>query len=113
MQQNNHNNHFYGPGDIKRYLDGNMTAQEMHDLEKAALKDPLLADAIDGFSHANPGTTDAHLNAIKASILGLSQKEPAIVPIESRAPNNGWRWLAAACSLGLVAGSIWWFTQRP
>src|SRR5690606_16438928 len=36
-----------------------------------------------------------------------------IVPIESRAPNNSWRWLTAACSLGLVAGSIWWFTQRP
>lgn len=115
MQQANNTYPFYGPEDIKRYLSGSMSAQEMHDMEKAALKDPLLADAIDGFRNADPVVTNAHLNAIKASILGLSRQEPVaapIVPLHASSRNNWWRWVAAACSLGLIAGSIWWFTQR-
>ena len=40
----------YSIEDIERYLNGNMTAKEMHELERAALNDPLLADAIEGYS---------------------------------------------------------------
>lgn len=42
---------YYTLQDIERYLNGSMTPQEMHELEKAALTDPLLADAIDGYSN--------------------------------------------------------------
>ncbi|MCH5720717.1 sigma-70 family RNA polymerase sigma factor [Niabella hibiscisoli] len=90
MQQTNTTYPFYGPEDIKRYLSGSMSAQEMHDMEKAALKDPLLADAIDGFRNADPVVTDTHLNAIKASILGLSlQEKPLVVPLTPSPKNPG------------------------
>ncbi|WP_114789292.1 carboxypeptidase-like regulatory domain-containing protein [Niabella yanshanensis] len=113
MQQNNSTYPFYGPEDIKRYLSGSMSAQEMHDMEKAALKDPLLADAIDGFRGADPVITDTHLNAIKASILGLSQQEkPAAIPLNRSSKSHWWRWVAAACSLALIAGATWWVTQN-
>jgi hypothetical protein len=112
MQQTNNTYPFYGPEDIKRYLSGSMSAQEMHDMEKAALKDPLLADAIDGFRNADPVTTDNHLNAIKASILGLAHQEPVVLPLHKTPKTYWWRWAAAACSLTLIAGATWWITQK-
>jgi TonB family protein len=38
--------------DIERYLRGEMTAAEMHALEKEALRDPFLAEALEGVDHA-------------------------------------------------------------
>lgn len=112
MQENSNTYHFYGPEDIKRYLDGDMNTQEMHDMEKAALKDPLLADAIDGFRDADEMVTDRHLNAIRAAISGQSSKENLVVPIHKAPRNKWWRWAVAACTLGLLAGSAWWLTQK-
>ncbi|WP_346238867.1 carboxypeptidase-like regulatory domain-containing protein [Niabella insulamsoli] len=109
--QHNNTYPFYGPEDIKRYLSGSMSAQEMHDIEKAALKDPLLADAIDGFRKADPAVADKHLNEIKSAILGTTEKEHPVISLPERR-NRGWRLLTAACSIGLIAGSVWWFTQR-
>lgn len=38
----------YSATDIQKYLQGELSAREMHDLEKAALEDPFLADALEG-----------------------------------------------------------------
>src|SRR5438309_1752100 len=38
--------------DIERYHAGQMSAKEMHDLERAALDDPFLADALEGFVYS-------------------------------------------------------------
>ena len=50
-EQNAHIN--YSVEDIERYLKGKMSAKEMHDMEKAALQDSFLADAIEGFINAS------------------------------------------------------------
>jgi hypothetical protein len=42
----------YDAAEIRRYLRGEMTASEMHAMESAALSDPFLADAIEGFTQA-------------------------------------------------------------
>ncbi|MGC4233272.1 MAG: carboxypeptidase regulatory-like domain-containing protein [Niabella sp.] len=112
MQANSNTYHFYGPEDIKRYLDGGMNAQEMHDMEKAALKDPMLADAIDGFRNADASVTHKHLNDIRTAILGTAEKENIVVAMPQRTPAKWWRWAVAACTLGLLAGSAWWLTQK-
>src|ERR1700733_13870795 len=39
----------YRAEDIHQYLTGKLSAAEMHAIEKAALTDPLLAEAIEGF----------------------------------------------------------------
>jgi len=39
----------YSAADLQRYWSGEMSAREMHDLEMAALEDPFLADALEGF----------------------------------------------------------------
>jgi len=51
----------YSASDIQRYLNGEMSAREMFDLEKAALEDPFLADAIEGY--------DAHPTAAGDLVL--------------------------------------------
>jgi len=42
----------YTSADIEKYHRGLLSPKEKHDLEKAALEDPFLADALEGFAHA-------------------------------------------------------------
>ena len=42
----------YSAEDIRNYLDGKLTGTEMQAMEKAALEDPFLADAIEGFEES-------------------------------------------------------------
>ena len=41
--------------DIDKYLRGEMTPAEMNALEKKALQDPFLADALEGAQQLSPG----------------------------------------------------------
>ena len=49
MKPSTHKN--YTAADIQRYHSGKMTVEEMNELEKSALEDPLLSDAIDGYEN--------------------------------------------------------------
>ena len=40
----------YSKADIDNYIQGNMSKEAMHSIERAALQDSFLADAIEGFS---------------------------------------------------------------
>ncbi len=57
----------YTRGDLQRYLSGKMSADEMHLLEKAALDDPFLADALEGM-------LDMHGPDHEKDLQDLSQK---------------------------------------
>jgi hypothetical protein len=48
MKENGRNKMPYSAEDIRKYLNGEMSAAEMHAIERAAMEDPLLADAIEG-----------------------------------------------------------------
>lgn len=62
MQQETGHNQTYTAADIERYHQGGMPAEEMHRLEKAALDDPFLADALDGYAlTATPAADAAYL----------------------------------------------------
>ena len=50
MPENN-NIQNYSAADIERYHKGQLTPEEMHAMEKAALDDPFLADAIEGYKN--------------------------------------------------------------
>lgn len=43
-----HSHTTYSAADIQKYLEGMLSVAEMHAIEKAALEDPMLADAIEG-----------------------------------------------------------------
>lgn len=88
--------------DIERYLRGKMTAAEMHAMEKAALQDPFLSDAIEGYSAAPLDVAHTHLNEITAALSGGKQEAKVVaMPVKKR----GWiKWGGAAAAV--VAGII-------
>ena len=57
----------YSASDIERYHAGTMTASERHALEKAALEDPFLADALEGYTYS--ATAQLDLEKIKARLI--------------------------------------------
>jgi CarboxypepD_reg-like domain len=91
----------YSAADIERYLLGAMSAKEMHDMERAALQDPFLADAIEGFNELPDFTIAAkHLNEIAARVQG-KQTEAVVVPMPT---NNGSGWWRIAAAIAVTAG---------
>src|SRR6476469_5635762 len=96
----------YSAEDIERYLKGKMSAKEMHDLEKAALRDPFLADAIEGFSNASFEESSKHLNEITAA-LQTKKEETKVEPF----PLKSFYWWRVAAMIIFVAGigAVSWY----
>ncbi len=103
-EQNIHIN--YSAADIQRYLQGSMSAKEMHEMERAALQDPFLADAIEGFNNAPFEQSNKHLNEITA--LLQTNKEDAKVVVMSTKNFQWWR-VAAMVILLAGAGTTGWY----
>ncbi len=91
----------YTAYDIEKYHKGLLSPGEMNKLERAALEDPFLADAIDGYME-----TPVNLSADLADLTNrLQQKkeEKKVIPITGKAGSNTIWWRIAAM-LVLVAG---------
>ena len=91
--------------DIERYLRGELSAAEMHALEKAALNDPFLAEALEGIEHAGRENFLYDLHSIKRSVrdrvYSKSRKKGKVI--------NIWGWttaIAATVLLIVVSGFI-------
>ncbi|MDR0792337.1 MAG: hypothetical protein LBE82_03445, partial [Chitinophagaceae bacterium] len=97
---------YYTQADIERYLNGSMPAWEMHEMERAALANAMLADAMEGYYEANKEETQKHLTEINNSLLHVAEKAK-IVTMPS-AKTKWWRGLAVAATIaGLMLTS--WF----
>jgi TonB family protein len=55
--------------DIKKYLSGQMSSAEMHALEKKAMNDPFLADALEGAESIGPKEFASDLTELESRIL--------------------------------------------
>jgi TonB-dependent SusC/RagA subfamily outer membrane receptor len=97
----------YSLTDIERYLQGKLSPAEMHELEKAALQDPFLAEAIEGYESADLLYAKKNLAEIETLLLQEKREEPKTVPIFSQ-QNNWWK-IAAAIILFAGAGTIGWY----
>ena len=89
--------------DIEKYLKGEMTAAEMHALEKAALDDPFLAEALEGLEHA--GGPDHFLHDLHKLNKSLHERT------HKRRDRTLWLWgwhtgIAAAVLLVAVSGFL-------
>jgi TonB family protein len=60
--------------DIERYLHGELSPAEMHALEKKALYDPFLAEALEGAAQLAPADLSADLQQLQASLRQASPK---------------------------------------
>lgn len=89
--------------DLKRYEAGEMTAQEMHRVEKSLLDQPFYADAAEGFAEIKKAkvSTDTNLADLKAR-LGNRINKPAVQPIPVFTINRIWKPVSIAAALILV-----------
>ena len=67
--QEEKNNNKYTTEFIRKYLDGELSDQDMQALEKAALEDPFLADAMEGFEESRK-----HAISFEAGIADLKTR---------------------------------------
>jgi hypothetical protein len=93
----------YYHNDIERYLQKQMSREEMHAFEKAMMDDPFLADAFEGFRESNHNISTKHLHKIEQELLGAEEKTNA-VPLVKR-DRNWWR-IAALFIIIIGAGVI-------
>ena len=88
--------------DIERYLKGELTPAEMHALERKALSDPFLAEALEGAAGIPADELEADLHTLQASL-----KERIQSPREKVIPM--WAWpmrIAAGLALLAVSGFV-------
>jgi TonB family protein len=101
MANDNHIKTFTA-ADIEKYHKGSLSAKEMHDLEKAALDDPFLADALDGY--ATPGiNVSADIAELKKRLADKTD-QAKVIPIGT-AVSSSFPWLRAAVMIVVIAGA--------
>ncbi len=99
--------HTYGDfnsDDIRRYLEGRMSPEEMHRIEKAALDDPFLADAMEGFA--------ATAIDVKSDLAELGQRLSERTEASDKKRFGWWR-IAAMLILVLGASTAAWYLSKP
>ncbi len=94
-------NIIYTANDIEQYLAGNMSAQQMHAIEKAALDDPFLAEAMEGYEAVKDKEWNNQLVALREEI---SRKGSVAKVIPLHKSKNNW-WKAAAAVLIIGSGA--------
>jgi hypothetical protein len=94
----------YSVEDIHKYFIGKLSSAEMHAMEKAALSDSLLADAMDGYAISNSFKDDESFSQLQHS-LGLLKKK--ISRRNNYFKDNNW-WKIAASFL-LLTGACFAF----
>jgi TonB family protein len=92
-------NNGYTASDIERYHSGKMLPEERHALEKAALDDPFLADALEGYTFTSTASDD--LAKLRARLNEKSDRKK-VVPIFQK-----YRWISAAAIVLIIAGVGW------
>ncbi|HEX6181527.1 MAG TPA: carboxypeptidase-like regulatory domain-containing protein, partial [Chitinophagaceae bacterium] len=96
----------YTAEDITRYWQGKLSPQEMHAMEMAAMDDPFLADAMEGYSNANAATVDTEIHELQHRLKERTSGA-TVVPLLKK---NKW-WSVAAlliflCGIGALMYSL-------
>ena len=95
------NHIIYTARDIEQYLAGNLSPLQMHAMEKAALDDPFLAEAMEGYEAVKDKEWNNQLVALREE---LSSKGAIAKVIPLHKSKNNW-WKAAAAVLIIGSGA--------
>src|ERR671913_2527871 len=90
----------YSGTDILNYFAGRLNAAEMHAIEKAALDDPFLAEAMEGYSMMPPEEVKSRLAALQTNFS--PNESSKVVSMRTSKKFTGWK--AAAAILVVCAG---------
>jgi hypothetical protein len=103
--KHNHINHGVDPELIRSYLAGELDNKAMHALERQAMDDPFLAEALEGYAEHTPDQ-QVHLNdlagRLERRVEGKVEKHSQVVPFN-------YRWMAAAAILLLLGTGFLFF----
>lgn len=106
--KHSHMDHSVDPELIRRYLAGELDNKAMHALEKQALDDPFLAEALEGYAARKPDQR-VHLadltRRLEMRVQGKEEKGGGIFRLN-------YRWMAAAGILLLAGTGLLWVWQR-
>jgi len=93
----------YTAVDIEKYHQGQLSNAERHAMEKAALEDPFLADALEGF--ATPGINAGQDLAMLRQLLAnrIEKEEKKIVPLGGS--TRKFPWFRVAAAVVLIGGT--------
>jgi hypothetical protein len=91
---------------IRKYLNGELSGPDMHELEKAALDDPFLADAMEGFelSRKPSGSLETDLAFLKNRLMERTSKKK-----RSNRLLVQMRWPVAASVLVIAGATLFTF----
>jgi CarboxypepD_reg-like domain/Gram-negative bacterial TonB protein C-terminal len=101
MATDNNIKHFTA-ADIEKYHQGLLSNKERHDLEKAAMDDPFLADALEGYAVAG---VNAGNDIVELKKRLAERTTGAKVIAMNAAPQRSFRILRAAILVAFVAGA--------
>ncbi|MDB5122481.1 MAG: TonB protein C-terminal [Mucilaginibacter sp.] len=91
---------------IRKYLNGELDARAMHQLEKRAQDDPFLMDAIEGYEKAG-SDQQPHLDELGGRLQQrVIRKERRIIPMKFIA-------IAASILVVLTIGALWLYKTQP
>ena len=107
MPENNKHIKPYTAEDIQRYLNRQMTMPERHALEKAALEDPFLAEAIEGYMQHNAPALSSDIENLRKRLQ--KKNDTKVIPLRKR---KIW-WSAAAAILIILGTGISWYWLAP
>ncbi|MGH2565521.1 MAG: hypothetical protein ACRDE5_13480, partial [Ginsengibacter sp.] len=101
MSENNKIKNFTAV-DIEKYHKGLLSSKERYALEKAALDDPFLADALEGYATAGVNVSEdiAELN----KRLSEKTESSKVIPLAGR-ENSSFTWWRVAAAVILIAGA--------
>ena len=82
---------------VRKYIDGSITSEEHHVLEKLALDDAMLFDMLEGLSYTETGSDSSlikNINELAAKINGAEKKQSRKL----------YQWISVAASLIIILG---------
>lgn len=98
----------YSATDIERYHAGKMTPGEMHALEKAALDDPFLADALEGYATLEAISISRDIDLLKKKFNErINSGKVIAMPVKK----IGVTWIRAAAMI-IIVGSLGWMIYQ-
>jgi len=89
---------------IRKYLNGELDAKAMHRLERRALDDPFIMDAIEGYASVK-GDQQAHLDDLAGRLQQrVEKKQSRIIPL---------RFISIAASILIICSAgVWWLYRE-
>jgi hypothetical protein len=100
MNNEKENSGLFSAGDIERYHKGGMPPAEMHALERAALDDPFLADALEGYAFTS--TPSGDISLLQDKLRQRIDQRKGVIPLFT-----GRTWAKAAAVILVIAAGSW------